>query len=72
MLDEIWIVDAPEEMRLERLVGRGMDRDDALRRIENQRGECNAERFPEKPVRILENAGCMSCLQKEIEAFLPA
>ncbi len=72
MLDEIWIVDAPEEIRIERLVTRGMDRDDALRRIENQRGECKADRFSRKPVRILENAGSMACLQKELEAFLPA
>jgi dephospho-CoA kinase len=70
MLDEIWIVDAPEDMRLERLVNRGMERSDALRRIENQRGECIAERFAGKTVHTLENAGLRNALELRLDALL--
>ena len=70
MLDEIWIVDAPEDMRLERLVNRGMERSDALRRIENQRGECIAERFAGKTVHTLENAGLRGALESRLDALL--
>lgn len=70
MLDEIWIVDAPEAVRLERLVNRGMERSDALRRIENQRGECIAERFAGKTVHTLENAGLRDALELRLDALL--
>lgn len=70
MLDEIWIVDAPEAVRLERLVNRGMERSDALRRIENQRGECIAERFAGKTVHALENAGLRDALEPRLDALL--
>lgn len=70
MLDEIWIVDAPEDMRLERLVNRGMERSDALRRIENQRGECIAERFAGKTVHTLENTGLRGALESRLDALL--
>ena len=66
----IWIVDAPEDMRLERLVNRGMERSDALRRIENQRGECIAERFAGKTVHTLENAGLRNALELRLDALL--
>lgn len=70
LLDEIWIVDAPEAVRLERLVNRGMDRGDALRRIENQRGECVAERFAGKTVRLLENANPHDSLDLRLDFLL--
>ena len=70
LLDEIWIVDAPEAVRLERLVNRGMDRGDALRRIENQRGECVAERFAGKTVRLLENANPLDSLDLRLDFLL--
>lgn len=63
LLDEIWIVDAPEALRLERLLGRGLSRDDALRRIENQR----KEHFPESlPRRQILNDGDASKLEQTI------
>lgn len=70
LLDEIWIVDAPEAVRLERLVNRGMERGDALRRIENQRGECTAERFAGKAVHALENAGARDSLELQLDSLL--
>ena len=57
MLDEIWIIDAPESARLERLVHRGLSESDAKRRIENQRGACAPELFPGKRIRTVMNAG---------------
>ena len=57
MLDEIWIVDAPECVRLERLVHRGLSESDAKRRIENQRGACAPELFPGKRIRTVMNDG---------------
>ena len=35
-LDQVWLVDAPAKVRLERLVSRGLSRDDAERRIDAQ------------------------------------
>ena len=57
MLDEIWIIDAPESARLERLVHRGLSESDAKRRIENQRGACAPELFPGKRIRTIMNDG---------------
>ena len=57
MLDEIWIVDAPECVRLERLVLRGLSESDAKRRIENQRGSCAAELFTGERIRMAMNEG---------------
>ncbi|MBR2469036.1 MAG: dephospho-CoA kinase [Fibrobacter sp.] len=36
LLDQVWLVDAPAKVRLERLVSRGLARGDAERRIETQ------------------------------------
>ena len=36
LLDQVWLVDAPAEVRLERLQQRGLSREDAERRIETQ------------------------------------
>jgi len=54
-LDEIWLVDAPEDLRLIRLQSRGLTCDDAKRRIENQRGACDASLFAGKTVRYVIN-----------------
>lgn len=36
LLDQVWLVDAPAKVRLERLVSRGLSREDAERRIDAQ------------------------------------
>jgi dephospho-CoA kinase len=53
-LDEVWAVTAPEGVRLQRLISRGLSEDDARRRMETQR--MNA--LPSHPnIRIIENDG---------------
>ena len=70
MLDEIWIVDAPEDVRLQRLLARGLSESDAVRRIQNQRGVCNPELFPGKKICTLINDGDRSRLESQIEMLL--
>ena len=70
MLDEIWIVDAPENVRLQRLVVRGLSESDAARRIENQRGACAPELFRGKRIRLLTNDGDRSCVEMQLEEML--
>ena len=70
MLDEIWIVDAPEDVRLKRLVARGLSESDAARRIENQRGACDPKRFVGKQVRMLTNDGERSYVESQLECLL--
>lgn len=70
MLDEIWIVTAPESARLQRLVERGLTPEDAERRIVNQRGECDASKFTGKTVRILENFADKLSLEKKVDEIL--
>ena len=70
MLDEIWIVDAPEDVRLKRLVNRGLSESDAARRIENQRGACDSKHFAGKQVRILTNDGERSYVESQLECLL--
>ena len=70
MLDEIWIVDAPENVRLQRLVVRGLSESDAARRIENQRGACAPELFRGKRLRLLTNDGDRSCVETQLEEML--
>ena len=67
MLDEIWIVDAPEDLRLQRLIGRGLDEEDARRRIQDQRGACDESLFMGKPVRKLLNTGDAASLLRQLE-----
>jgi dephospho-CoA kinase len=64
MLDEVWIVEAAEEIRLERLATRGMTREEALRRIDNQRGLFEPARFNGKVVRIIEDKSVIDSLLK--------
>ena len=70
MLDEIWIVDASEDVRLQRLLARGLSESDAVRRIQNQRGVCNPELFPGKKICTLINDGDRSRLESQIEMLL--
>ena len=70
LLDEIWIVDAPENVRLQRLVARGLSESDASRRIENQRGACAPELFQGKKIRLLTNDGDRSCVESRLECLL--
>ena len=70
MLDEIWIVDAPESARLERLVHRGLSESDAKRRIENQRGACAPELFPGKRIRTVMNDGDKLHVEQQLDELL--
>ena len=70
MLDEIWIVDAPESARLERLVQRGLSESDAKRRIENQRGACAPELFPGKRIRTVMNDGDKLHVEQQLDELL--
>lgn len=67
MLDEIWIVDAPENVRLQRLIARGLSESDASRRIENQRGACAPELFPGKRIQLLMNDGDRSRIETQLD-----
>lgn len=62
LLDEIWVVTAPAEIRLKRLVeNRNFSRDDALRRMSLQQSKDVEEfwsgLFPGKILRFISNAG---------------
>lgn len=70
MLDEIWIVDAPESARLERLVLRGLSESDAKRRIENQRGACAPELFQGKRIRTVMNDGGKLHVEQQLDELL--
>lgn len=67
VLDEIWAVTAPEDIRLKRLVARGLSEDDARRRMETQR--MNA--LPSYPnIRVVENASDEDALWAQIADIL--
>ncbi len=67
VLDEIWAVTAPEDIRLKRLIARGLSEDDARRRMETQR--MNA--LPSHPnIRVVENASDESALWARIADIL--
>lgn len=70
MLDEIWIIDAPESARLERLVHRGLSESDAKRRIENQRGACAPKLFPGKRIRTVMNDGDKLHVEQQLDELL--
>ena len=70
MLDEIWIVKAPEDVRLCRLIARGLSEEDARLRIQNQRGVCDESLFPGKCVRVLENAEGKPAIEKQLDIYL--
>ena len=70
MLDEIWVVDAPEAIRLQRLVARGMEAEDAKRRILDQAGVCDKALFPGKNFRAIENSEGIQDLERQLDSLL--
>jgi dephospho-CoA kinase len=64
--DLVVIVEAQEEVRLERLVRRGMDPDDARRRMAAQAGD--AERRKVADV-VLDNSGSEADLEAQVDAL---
>lgn len=67
MCDEIWLVDAPEQLRIERAVERGGSREDISRRIKAQESEY--ESLPPGKTRVIEN-GQGSALLPQIDSLL--
>lgn len=67
VLDEIWVVTAPEKLRFERLVARGLSEEDARRRIDTQRMLA----LPDHPnIREIENVGDSEALLASISQLL--
>jgi len=64
--DVVVIVEAPEAVRLERLVGRGMAEDDARRRMAAQASD--AERRKVADV-VLDNSGSEEALEAQVESL---
>ena len=70
MLDEIWVVDAPEATRLQRLIARGMEAEDAKRRILDQAGVCDIALFLGKNLRTIENKEGIQNLERQLDSLL--
>ena len=72
-LDQVWLVDAPATVRLERLVSRGLSREDAKRRIDAQ-GDIAALaalwQAQEIPVIRIENDGSLEQLERRVADIL--
>jgi dephospho-CoA kinase len=66
-LDLVVTVEAPAELRLERAVARGMDREEARRRLAAQ-GEGEARR--RRADRVLVNDGDLAALRDEVESLV--
>lgn len=66
-LDEIWVVEAPENLRLERLEKRGLSREDALLRMRVQE---NDPLPPNDRYEHIDNSGPMNALKKRIDELL--
>ncbi|HEV8625468.1 MAG TPA: dephospho-CoA kinase [Acidimicrobiia bacterium] len=64
--DAVVIVEAPEAVRLERLVGRGMAPDDARRRMSAQASDADRRKVADV---ILDNAGSEEDLERQIDAL---
>lgn len=62
--DQVWVVEAPVELRLQRLAERGLARPDALARIAAQAGA--AERAAVASV-VIDNAGDRAALAERVE-----
>lgn len=65
--DAIWLVDAPEELRLNRAVARGASAEDVLSRIETQRQEWSS--LPSDRTSVIENSGILPLLP-QIDSLL--
>lgn len=66
-LDEIWVVEAPENLRLERLEKRGLSREDALRRIQVQAQDPLP---PNDRYETIDNSGSMDALKTRVDELL--
>jgi dephospho-CoA kinase len=67
LVDEVWVVDAPLEIRITRLMDRdGLSREEALNRINSQMTQ---EEKNEKADKIIKNESNMDNLEKEQEDF---
>lgn len=62
--DAIVVVDAPDEVRLERLLARGMEREDATRRLEAQVGREERRAVADH---VLDNSGDLSSLARQVD-----
>lgn len=67
-LDQVWKVQAPQEKLLERLLGRGMKKEDALARLELQKE--NKIHMSSSKIKELKNYGSIEELKEEILLFL--
>ena len=63
LADEIWVVTAPQEQVLDRLMGRGMSRENALARIESQMSQDERAKLADV---IIENASGIYELKSSI------
>lgn len=64
--DVVVIVEAPEEVRLERLVGRGMTVDDARRRMASQASDEDRRKVADV---VLDNSGSEADLEAQIDSL---
>lgn len=64
LLDQVWLVDAPAGVRLERLVSRGLSREDAKRRIDAQGDIAALWQAQKIPVARIENVGSLEKLEE--------
>ena len=64
--DVVVIVEAPETVRLERLVGRGMAPDDARRRMAAQASDADRRKVADV---VLDNSGSEDDLERQIDAL---
>ncbi len=70
LLDQVWLVDAPAKVRLERLHQRGLSREDAKRRIETQGDIAALWAGCGIPVVKIENAGTLDQLEELVNVSL--
>jgi dephospho-CoA kinase len=64
LLDQVWLVDAPAKVRLERLVSRGLSREDAERRIDAQGDIASLWQAQGIAVTRIENGGSLEKLEE--------
>lgn len=70
LLDQVWLVDAPAEVRLERLQQRGLSREDAERRIETQGDFTALWAGAGTPFKKIDNTGSLEQLEDYVNVTL--
>ena len=65
--NQIWTVTCNEKVRLDRLVDRGMDLDDAKRRIAVQMTD---DEYSELADHVIDNSGSVDELKEKVEALI--